>query len=170
MSKTRTIEMPSDSQFAIALKTQQEAEREEQRRIKSHILNLDFQDTATDGNTDDISSSSSPFLHPNPNIVNLRERSRSRSTPGPLEQSTEAYTHSLKGYAGGTDRDRGQHHNSTLGRAQSSNAAKAADKSGLNRKGDRARKLKLSDVDWYVDLEQMKLVEIIRGVLMTPNV
>ena len=138
--------MPSDSQFAIALKTQQEAEREEQQRIKSHILNLEFQDS-TDGNSEDISSPPSQFFRHNPNI-SLHEDRRSCSTPGPLGQNMEAYKHSSKGYGGGSGRDRGQQHNASLGRVQSNNAVKAAEKAGMNRKGDRARKLKLSDVDW----------------------
>lgn len=41
--KTRTVELPSDSTFAIAMKTQQQAEREEQQRIKNLVLNYDLQ-------------------------------------------------------------------------------------------------------------------------------
>lgn len=43
MLKTRTVELPSDSTFAIAMKTQQQAEREEQQRIKNLVLNYDLQ-------------------------------------------------------------------------------------------------------------------------------
>ena len=35
------MELPSDSSFAIAMRTQQEAEREEQRRIKNLVLNYE---------------------------------------------------------------------------------------------------------------------------------
>ncbi|KAI9805049.1 MAG: hypothetical protein M1825_000883 [Sarcosagium campestre] len=42
--QTRTVELPSDSNFAVAMKTQQEAEREEQQRIKSLVLNYDLRD------------------------------------------------------------------------------------------------------------------------------
>lgn len=42
--QTRTIDMPSDSGFAIAMKTQQQAEREEQQRIKNLVLNYDLGD------------------------------------------------------------------------------------------------------------------------------
>ncbi|KAL7895388.1 armadillo-type protein [Trichoderma sp. SZMC 28014] len=41
--QTRTVELPSDSTFAIAMKTQQQAEREEQQRIKNLVLNYDLQ-------------------------------------------------------------------------------------------------------------------------------
>ncbi|EMR61807.1 putative nonsense-mediated mrna decay factor protein [Eutypa lata UCREL1] len=39
---TRTVALPSDSTFAIAMKTQQQAEREEQQRIKNLVLNYDL--------------------------------------------------------------------------------------------------------------------------------
>ncbi|KAK2603786.1 mRNA decay protein [Conoideocrella luteorostrata] len=41
--QTRTVELPSDSTFAIAMKTQQQAEKEEQQRIKNLVLNYDLQ-------------------------------------------------------------------------------------------------------------------------------
>lgn len=41
--QTRTVELPSDSAFAIAMKSQQQAEREEQQRIKNLVLNYDLQ-------------------------------------------------------------------------------------------------------------------------------
>ncbi|KAI6382007.1 hypothetical protein MCOR25_000887 [Pyricularia grisea] len=49
--QTRTVELPSDSNFAIAMKNQQAAEREEQQRIKNLVLNLDLGENETeDGN------------------------------------------------------------------------------------------------------------------------
>lgn len=42
--QTRTIELPSDSHFAVAAKHQREAEREEQQRIKNLVLNYDLRD------------------------------------------------------------------------------------------------------------------------------
>lgn len=38
------MELPSDSNFAIAMKTQQQAEREEQQRIKNLVLNYELND------------------------------------------------------------------------------------------------------------------------------
>ena len=129
--------MPSDSQFAIAMQHQREAEREEQRRIKSHILNLDFQDTNTDGTPDTLFFD--PFLSPNPNL-------RARSDPlVPMDTNTRAHKDVCEGFAAPD----GKQHNPPINRSHSNNTAKAADKSSTNRKGDRARKLKLSDVDWY---------------------
>lgn len=40
--QTRTVELPSDSHFAIAMKHQQQAEKEEQQRIKSLVLNYNL--------------------------------------------------------------------------------------------------------------------------------
>ncbi|KAJ5785766.1 uncharacterized protein N7503_010978 [Penicillium pulvis] len=39
--QTRTIDMPSDSSFAVAMRSQQQADREEQQRIKSLVLNYE---------------------------------------------------------------------------------------------------------------------------------
>ncbi|KAG6005866.1 hypothetical protein E4U21_007574 [Claviceps maximensis] len=41
--QTRTVELPSDSTFAVAMKSQQQAEKEEQQRIKNLVLNYDLQ-------------------------------------------------------------------------------------------------------------------------------
>ncbi|KAF7511975.1 hypothetical protein GJ744_003208 [Endocarpon pusillum] len=40
--QTRTIDLPSNSHFAVAMKSQQQAEREEQQRIKNLVLNYDL--------------------------------------------------------------------------------------------------------------------------------
>lgn len=42
--QTRTIDLPSDSHFALSMKSQQAAEREEQQRIKNLVLNYDLND------------------------------------------------------------------------------------------------------------------------------
>ncbi|KAM0557949.1 hypothetical protein ACHAPJ_005113 [Fusarium lateritium] len=63
--QTRTVELPSDSTFAIAMKNQQQAEREEQQRIKNLVLNYDLQQNEDqDGGTDP----QLPQLHRNINI------------------------------------------------------------------------------------------------------
>ncbi|KAI9816162.1 MAG: hypothetical protein M1827_001763 [Pycnora praestabilis] len=53
--QTRTVELPSDSHFAVAMKTQQQAEREEQQRIKSLVLNYDLRDENEHDGEDDFS-------------------------------------------------------------------------------------------------------------------
>ncbi|QSZ34034.1 hypothetical protein DSL72_005614 [Monilinia vaccinii-corymbosi] len=61
--QTRTVALPSDSNFAIAMKSQQAAEREEQQRIKNLVLNYDL----NDGEEQDGDSALRPLI-PNPNI------------------------------------------------------------------------------------------------------
>lgn len=133
--------MPSDSQFAIAMRNQQEAEREEQRRIKSHILNLDFQDSGADGSGTAITPSLDPFASPNPN---LRPR---RAPLGSLDRNgvVVAYDCLSQGLGAAEKHP----YNASLGRSSANNTSKGADKSSSNRRGERSRKLQLSDVDWY---------------------
>jgi len=47
--QTRSIDLPSDSNFAIAMRTQQQAEKAEQQRIKNLVLNYDLTDDQQDG-------------------------------------------------------------------------------------------------------------------------
>lgn len=51
--QTKTIELPSDSTFAIAMKNQQQAEKEEQQRIKSLVLNYDLNQSDEPDSQDD---------------------------------------------------------------------------------------------------------------------
>lgn len=44
MPQTRTLELPTDSHFAVAMRNQQQAEREEQQRIKNLVLEYDFRE------------------------------------------------------------------------------------------------------------------------------
>ncbi|TGJ85276.1 hypothetical protein E0Z10_g3487 [Xylaria hypoxylon] len=61
--QTRNVVLPSDSTFAVAMKNQQQVEREEQQRIKNLVLNYDLRENEDlDGDT-----LLSP-LKPNPNI------------------------------------------------------------------------------------------------------
>ncbi|CAK7273069.1 mRNA decay protein [Sporothrix epigloea] len=43
--QTRTLELPSNSDFAVAMRSQQQAEKEEQQRIKNLVLNLDLRES-----------------------------------------------------------------------------------------------------------------------------
>ncbi|KAK2806639.1 hypothetical protein FQN51_006605 [Onygenales sp. PD_10] len=72
--QTRTIDLPSDSSFAVAMKTQQQAEREEQQRIKNLVLNYDLRDDnePSDGDSTISSSPVAPYLlKENPNTKGL---------------------------------------------------------------------------------------------------
>ncbi|ODH51801.1 hypothetical protein GX48_02045 [Paracoccidioides brasiliensis] len=122
--QTRTIDLPSDSSFALAMKTQQQAEREEQQRIKNLVLNYDLRDDnePSDGEFN-ILSSPSPRTSSNPSPFLLEEN-----------PNTKGIIRNNKGPDKRTHR----------GDPRSNN-----DKSNSNRSGFRSRKLQLSDVDWY---------------------
>ncbi|KAK3398656.1 armadillo-type protein [Sordaria brevicollis] len=53
--QTRTVELPSDSHFAIAMKKKQQAEKEEQQRIKNLVLNYDLRENTNDNDYDSAS-------------------------------------------------------------------------------------------------------------------
>jgi len=98
------------------MRTQQEAEKAEQQRIKNLVLNYDLRDEAEPDGT------ASPFplpytLHPNPN---RKQQSSAENNPQGLD------SRQLGPYA-----------------------QPRLDKGGTNRGHQRARKLQLSDVDWY---------------------
>ncbi|KAI1100115.1 ARM repeat-containing protein [Jackrogersella minutella] len=62
--QTRTVALPSDSTFAVAMKTQQAAEREEQQRIKNLVLNYDLRESEDpDGDTHIFPIESNPNIH-----------------------------------------------------------------------------------------------------------
>ena len=95
------------------MKTQQQAEREEQQRIKNLVLNYDLRDDSEQNDGEhDISSSRFSLLPKNPNAKGIKG----------VEKRGSSY------------RD------------------PRADKSGSHR-GFRARKLQLSDVDWYESIQ-----------------
>lgn len=47
--QTRTVDLPANSSFAVALQTQRQAERDEQKRIKDLVLNYDLRSEDQDG-------------------------------------------------------------------------------------------------------------------------
>lgn len=50
-NQTRSIDLPSDSTFAVAMRNKQQAEREEQQRIKNLVLNYDLRDDDAEGDS-----------------------------------------------------------------------------------------------------------------------
>ena len=137
--QTRTVELPSDSTFAVAMKSQREAERAEQQRIKSLVLNYDMQEM---GDPDGTSADFSPPIPENPNLRRLLGRSEQNI---PLRKD-KAYTDSTEGLAAdaGTKRPT----NASIPPFPAEHAKSVERPSGSQR-GHRARKLQLSDVDWY---------------------
>lgn len=109
-TQTRSIDLPSDSTFAVAMRNKQQAEKEEKHRIKNLVLNYESRDDDADGE--------SPFhstLQRNPN---------------------RSYTENMQG----------------LDKTPNPYAQPRLDKAGNNRSNQRARKLQLSDVNWYGNL------------------
>jgi regulator of nonsense transcripts 2 len=119
--QTRTVELPSDSTFALAMKTQQEAERSEQQRIKQLVLDYEQRDDKdidpayynAAANNSGGGSGIGPNSH---NIAASTSGSTSVAGAGPLNQP-------LRG-------------------------PNRTDKAGSGRNSQRARKLQLSDVNW----------------------
>ena len=138
--------MPSDSHFAVAMKSQKEAERAEQQRIKNLVLNYDLQDSSADAGT--ANTISDYFSHPNPN---LRDRRPAGFPLVPLDENTLAHNSVSEGLSSEKHGSSHHQHNASLHQSSASNgsSSRPADRSGTNRNGHRIRKLQLSDVDWY---------------------
>lgn len=105
------------------MRTQQEAEKAEQQRIKNLVLNYDLRDEneGVDGITDPLS----PSLQPNLNRKHYISGINAYQGFEPTQQPPAA----------------------TPGHR--SVAVARGDKAGSNRRFERARRLHLSDVDWY---------------------
>ncbi|KAK4207334.1 regulator of nonsense transcripts 2 [Rhypophila decipiens] len=73
--QTRTLELPSDSHFAVAMKNQQEAKKEEHQRIKNLVLNYDLRE-----NEDHDGEANHSSLKLNPNIHILSSAGHEKST------------------------------------------------------------------------------------------
>lgn len=110
----------------MAMKSQMEADRAEQQRIKNLVLNYELQDSA---DQDGIENKSDFFMRFNPNL--------------PKDYFPISALPNKKFQGLGEDKHQ---HNASL--SQSSNHATSRS-NGTNRGGQRARKLQLSDVDWY---------------------
>lgn len=59
--QTRSIDLPSDSNFAVAMRSKQQAEREEQQRIKNLVLNYDLRE---ENEADGLDKQHNPYTQP----------------------------------------------------------------------------------------------------------
>ena len=116
------------------MKNKKEAERAEQQRIKSLVLNYDLQDADQDG----IDQLFDFALQPNTNHNPLLNRVR------PDARTPDAHD-SLQGYGGDK-----HEFNPSLRQSANHAGSKSSDKPGSHRAPQRSRKLQLSDVNWYV--------------------
>ena len=128
------------------MKSQKEAERAEQQRIKNLVLSYD-----PDSSTDQTGTANNLyfdiFSHTNPN---LPQQNADFPNVAPTTEMTFAHNDIPKGL--GAEKHGASHHPHNPSLHQSSpnhTNSRPADKSGANRSGHRARKLQLSDVDWY---------------------
>ena len=113
------------------MKSQQEAERAEQQRIKNLVLNYDLsQDSADQDGTTNFNY----FFNAQTNLLSPFVQSQV-SRP-------KAYKHISKGSGDSKP------HNASLHSSSAGNAAR-----GGTRGAQRSRKLQLSDVDWYENSE-----------------
>ena len=107
------------------MRNQQQAERAEQQRIKNLVLNYDLrEESEVDGDPplSSVNNYYNTILQPNPN-----RQSKTPTTQKRLEQQTYNFEGSIDKHA----------------------TQPRFDKAGSNRSTQRARKLQLSDVDWY---------------------
>ncbi|KAH7084481.1 armadillo-type protein [Paraphoma chrysanthemicola] len=82
-TQTRSIDLPSDSTFAVAMRNKQQADKEEQQRIKSLVLNYN------EGRDDGDDTGDSPFhytLQPNTNRKRTEISEGLDKTPNPYAQ------------------------------------------------------------------------------------
>ena len=159
--------MPSDSNFAVAMRTQQQAERAEQQRIKNLVLNYDLTDDPHDGEAHSFHYVMSPTSK-RTRLVGKGVLNRSLYTPpiytqrGPTQRSTSTVTDGkeeemniTRGPLHFVDVNRGKlkQQDSLTDISGSSfdtlHGPPRADKSGTTRSKQRARKLQLGDLDWY---------------------
>lgn len=121
------------------MKLQQEAERAERQNIKNLVLNYDLHDSGIDAAGTTHQFYLTPFLQPNPNL----------RTPNP----PRSVAHYRLSQGPGVEKHGPPHHpyNASLHQSslKSGSEPKPADKLSTNRGGHRARKLQISDVDWY---------------------
>ena len=134
------------------MKTQKEAERAEQQRIKNLVLSYD-PDSSTDQTGTAHNIYFDYFSQTNPNLPK-KNAGFPHLVPlvplVPLEVNTLAHNDSSQGLGGEKHGASHHQHNASLHQTSSNNAsARPSEKSSTNRSGHRARKLQLSDVDWY---------------------
>jgi regulator of nonsense transcripts 2 len=122
------------------MRRQQQAEKEEQQRIKNLVLNLELRD---EGDAVEGDNPLSYVLQPNPNIKpNMRNSrapfKRRPMTPNFPKDSENNYAHSKVSDQGALDKH-----------PQNPYVQPRLDKAGKGRSTQRARQLQVSDLDWY---------------------
>lgn len=152
--QTRSIDLPSDSSFAVAMRSQQEAERAEQQRIKSLVLNYDLTDDQHDGEEPAFHYIQKPNSTRtvlvgkgslNPSLKPRHTGQPQRSTSSDENNSSEAAANNQSNIV------RHDSFADDSGPIDHPHSQPRQDKAGNTRVKQRARKLQLGDIDWYGD-------------------
>lgn len=153
VQQTRSIDLPADSNFAVAMRNQQEAERAEQQRIKRLVLNYDLRNDDDEyANANGEFNHSQYILQPNLNRHNRKTATELQitkigSTPSQSshERATSIYPRDFANAVAG-EKIASQDTANTTSTRQSGNQSGR----GGSKRQQQTRKLQLSDVDWYV--------------------
>ena len=149
--------MPSDSQFAVAMRDKQEAERAEQQRIKSLVLNYDLQDPASSSAKNgepnlplpvDYLSTSNPNLEKP--LCSKTYRTENRVAHKSPSSSTEDIGFPRTGEKASTSGPTTYQHNPSLHQSSSQKNNKEKEEPQRRKGQGQARRLQFSDADWYV--------------------
>ncbi|QDS70729.1 hypothetical protein FKW77_002918 [Venturia effusa] len=130
--QTRQIDLPADSNFAVAMRSQQQAEKEEQQRIKNLVLNYDLSAEGPDDGDDHLSL---PPLQPNLNRA-LRPTAVNFIVTAPIVNPKISHTYTSE-------------YPALEKQPQNPYNAPRLDKAGNNARHQKARRLQTSDLDWY---------------------
>ncbi|KAF2161151.1 hypothetical protein M409DRAFT_69992 [Zasmidium cellare ATCC 36951] len=148
--QTRSIDLPSDSSFAVAMRTQQQAEKAEQQRIKNLVLNYDLTDDQPDGEPPAfhyVQSSNNSVRLVGMGSLNKSSKNRGRSqhsTKKSDEQSVSPHDSVQEAQHSPPEQQADQ-----IGSFETLHGGPRFDKAGNSRQKQRARKLQLGDIDWY---------------------
>ena len=163
--QTRSIDLPSDSNFAVAMRSQQQAERAEQQRIKSLVLNYELHDDQHDGEEPAfryiLSPTSKRTRLVGTGSLNTSLQSRHGNDGGQSQRSISLYecqsNHSFELLD--TELNNNDSFTDETGGIDTLHSQPRQDKSGNTRSKQRARKLQLGDIDWYGDRSRMSTSE-----------
>lgn len=143
--------MPSDSAFAVAMRSQQQAERAEQQRIKNLVLNYDLTNDQEDGDLPGfhyVQASGNRVCLIGTGSLNKRGlKLNGRSQHKTISDSDEENKPPEQDAQQTLTRQ--DSFTDETGSVESLHNGPRYDKSGNTRSKQRARKLQLGDIDWY---------------------
>ena len=166
LKQTKDIDLPADSVFAVAMRHQQEAEKEEKKRLKNLVLNLDLRDDGDNDGTDPFSY----LLQPNPNVKAGRHNSRRRFVSRrdsrkdimfpDSNDSTLVFNTTVSNLPPNNNENENIHLHGQGGSVDRNlpnpYLQPRVDRAGKGRASQRGRQLQVSDLDWYESNSQRK--------------